>query len=305
MPPRRKALEAAHAQILLHSQAHEAAQAQMLLHSQAHAAAQAQIVALQARVNALELKLEQRGSDATASDMRAATTTTTPLFASRTMHSVVLVLLGLLPLASCGTVCGHGYITSTNEATSDVSISLTGIASQTANFVTIVDDGSNAIASIDSAGALSVASTITFSGMTDNAAVAFMTAKTAHQDDATVDDVITFDEVITNVGSAYDTTTSTFTAPYDGVYRFSAVVLSAAGSTTGVSSRIYKNGADTKIAGFSDGEEQEQATLTATLSLTQGDEITIAIGDSGAGDDVYGSATYYNTFFEGSLLTRT
>ena len=111
MPPRRKALEAAHAQILLHSQAHEAAQAQMLLHSQAHAAAQAQIVALQARVNALELKLEQRGSDATASDMRAATTTTTPLFASRTMHSVVLVLLGLLPLASCGTVCGHGYIT--------------------------------------------------------------------------------------------------------------------------------------------------------------------------------------------------
>merc|ERR1712185_205543 len=99
----------------------------MLLHSQAQAAAQAQIVALQARVNAL-------------------------------------VLLGLLPLASCGTVCGHGYITSTNEATSDVSISLTGIASQTANFVTIVDDGSNAIASIDSAGALSVASTITFSG---------------------------------------------------------------------------------------------------------------------------------------------
>ena len=67
MPPRRKALEAAQAQILLHSQAHEAAQAQMLLHSQAHAAAQAQIVALQARVNALELKLEQRGSDAIAS----------------------------------------------------------------------------------------------------------------------------------------------------------------------------------------------------------------------------------------------
>ena len=225
MPPLRKALEAAHAQILLHSQAHEAAQAQMLLHSQAHAAAQAQIVALQARVNALELKLEQRGSDATASDMPAATTTTTPLFASRTMHSVVLVLLGLLPLASCGTVCGHGYITSTNEATSDVSISLTGIASQTANFVTIVDDGSNAIASIDSAGALSVASTITFSGMTDNAAVGFMAAKTTAQTDAAADDVITFDEAVTNVGGGYDSATSTFTAPYDGLYHFHTVVL--------------------------------------------------------------------------------
>ena len=214
----------------------------------------------------------------------------------------LLVLRGLLPLASCGTVCGHGYITSTNEATSDVSISLTGIASQTANFVTIVDDGSNAIASIDSAGALSVASTITFSGMTDNAAVAFMAAKTAVQTDAAFEDVITFDTVVTNVGSGYDTTTSTFTAPYDGVYRLSAVVLSDSGTTTGVAPMIYKNGATTMISSYTDGEELEQATVLATLSLTQGDEITIVNGRDD--DDIYGGANYH-TYFEGSLLTRT
>ena len=285
----------------------EAAQAQIQLHAQALETAQAQIVALQAQVDELRGELRAvRGSDAVASDtgdMPAATTATTPLLASRTMRSVLLVLLGLLPLASCGTVCGHGYITSTNEATSDVSISLTGIASQTANFVTIVDDGSNAIASIDSAGALSVASTITFSGMTDNAAVAFMAAKTAVQTDAAFEDVITFDTVVTNVGSGYDTTTSTFTAPYDGVYRLSAVVLSDSGTTTGVAPMIYKNGATTMISSYTDGEELEQATVLATLSLTQGDEITIV--NSQADDDIFGSANNYQTHFEGSLLTRT
>ena len=64
-----------------------------------------------------------------------------------------------------------------------------------------------------------------------------------------------------------------------------------------------KNGADTKIAGYSDGEYVEQATITAVLSLTQGDEITIV--NSEANDDYYGSADNYHTHFEGSLLTRT
>ena len=59
---------------------------------------------------------------------------------------------------------------------------------------------------------------------------------------------------------------------------------------------------DTKIGGYSDEEELEQATLTAVLSLTQGDEITIV--NNGADDDIYGGANYH-TYFEGSLLTRT
>ena len=268
----------------------EAAQAQIMAQHKQIAALQVRVQAvdaLQARIDALEL----RGSDA------PTTTTATSPFASRTMRSALLVLLTLLPLASCGSVYGHGYITNTNEATTDVSISLTGIASQTGNFLTIEDDGSNALASIDKDGMA------TFTGITDNAAVAFMAAKTAAQTDAAAEDVITFDEVITNVGSAYDSTTSTFTAPYDGVYRFSAVVTSDNGSTTGVIPKIYKNGADTQIGGFSDGEVAEAAPISAVLSLTQGDEITIV--NYSADDDIYGSATLYATHFEGSLLTRT
>ena len=102
----RRLIEAAQAQIVLHSQAHETAQAQIVaLQAQVHAGVLAH-AALQARIDALEL----RGSDA------PATTTATSPFASRTMRSA-LVLLTLLPLASCGTSVGHGYITTTNEAT--------------------------------------------------------------------------------------------------------------------------------------------------------------------------------------------
>ena len=130
-----------------------------------------------------------------------------------------------------------------------------------------------------------------------------MAAKTTTQTGTAADDVITFDEVITNVGSAYDSTTSTFTAPYDGVYRFSANVLSDSGTTTGVTAKLYKNGADTQITGFADGEVLEEAVVTAVLLLTQGDEITIVNGN--ADDDIYGNADYYFTHFEGTLLTRT
>ena len=59
-----------------------------------------------------------------------------------------LLLLAAAPLARAGTVVGHGYITNTNEATGDVSVSLTGIASQTANFITVVDDAAGAIFSV-------------------------------------------------------------------------------------------------------------------------------------------------------------
>ena len=122
-----------------------------------------------------------------------------------------------------------------------------------------------------------VASTITFSGMTDNAAVAFMAAKTAAQTDMAAEDVITFDEAITNVGSGYDTTTSTFTAPYDGVYKLSSVVLSALEPPVCLPVAVQERRAGQRYRLV--GRLREQATLTAVLShLTQGDEITIVNG---------------------------
>ena len=46
-----------------------------------------------------------------------------------------------------------------------------------------------------------------------------------------------------------------------------------------------------------------QATITAVLSLTQGDEITIVNDDPD--ENIYGSTGAYFTHFEGTLLTRT
>ncbi|XP_072043290.1 complement C1q tumor necrosis factor-related protein 3-like [Amphiura filiformis] len=49
--------------------------------------------------------------------------------------------------------------------------------------------------------------------------VAFMAVKTAAQTGA-VDDVVTFELTETNVGNAFDTTTSAFTCPVSGLYFF-------------------------------------------------------------------------------------
>ena len=101
--------------------------------------------------------------------------------------------------------------------------------------------------------------------------------------------------------SAMPSSTSTFTAPYDGVYKLSSVVLSA--STLGVTPKLYKNGAATNVIGFSTGESDEQSIISAVLSLTQGDEITIV--NQSADDDISSFANGYHTHFEGFLLTRT
>ena len=80
----------------------------------------------------------------------------------------------------------------------------------------------------------------------------------------------------------------------------STTVLADFGSTNGVLIRLYKNGADANIAGKTQAGFH-QATMTAVLSLTQGDEITVI---NSSGDDVWGAASAH-THFEGSLLTRT
>ena len=112
-------------------------------------------------------------------------------------------------------------------------------------------------------------------GVYDGEAVGVMAAKTADQTNAAQYELITFDTVITNVGGGYDSATSTFTAPYDGLYHFSTVVLSDHSTTGGVSPLLYKNGVDTVIRGWSDGEEKEQAVLTAVLVLQRGDAMAI------------------------------
>ena len=159
-----------------------------------------------------------------------------------------------------------------------------------------------------SGGAITGATTVTTSGaiecsgIFDGAAVGFMAGKTADQTNAAAGDVITFDTVVTNVGGGYDSATSTFTAPHAGLYHLSAVVLSDDTDTGGVSPKLYKNGAYTKIVGHSTGETNEQAILTAVLELQQGDAMTIVNHQANA--DIHGASGAYHTHFEGHLINR-
>ena len=114
--------------------------------------------------------------------------------------------------------------------------------------------------------------------------------KTAAQTDAAEDEVITFTEAVTNIGNGYDTSTCTFTAPYDGLYHFHAVVL--AGTDTGITPKLYKNSADTLVRGIGT-DQSSQAIVSAFLSLTQGDEITIV--NQNADDDISSFANGYHT----------
>ena len=52
-----------------------------------------------------------------------------------------------------------------------------------------------------------------------------------------------------------------------------------------------------------DGEEVEEAVISATLELLQGDAVTIVNAD--AGDDIGGWSNAYHTRFEGHLINRT
>ena len=168
-----------------------------------------------------------------------------------------------------------------------------------------------------SGGAITGATTVTTSGaiecsgIFDGAAVGFMAGKTADQTNAAAGDVITFDTVVTNVGGGYDSATSTFTAPHAGLYHLSAVVLSDDSGSYGVTPKLYKNGAYTKIVGYSTGMDyysnvmtsiHEQAILTAVLELQQGDAMTIVNGE--INDDIFGASDNYHTHFEGHLINR-
>ena len=66
-----------------------------------------------------------------------------------------LISLAILPLIALAlSSLNHGYIVSTNEATTDISLAITGIASQTANFITVLNSASTSMMSVTPAGVL-------------------------------------------------------------------------------------------------------------------------------------------------------
>merc|ERR1712146_571501 len=106
----------------------------------------------------------------------------------------------------------------------------------------------------------------------------------------------TFETTLTDVGGAYDNTTSTFTAPHCGVYYFSmnGDHHTSSGSATAY---LYQND-ELKAAGYSN-DQDDMATVSAVLLLEQGDAITVANKNAGT---VW--TAHENTHFEGYMITR-
>ena len=110
---------------------------------------------------------------------------------------------------------------------------------------------------------------------------------------------IVFDTVETNIGDAYNATSGIFTAPTDGVYVFSATILSVPGHSASI--LYYKN--HKNEVGFSfepPSDKSVSAAKTIILELTRGDKVVLKIAD--LDDAILGNG--YSTF-TGFLLWAT
>ncbi|XP_048045827.1 adiponectin-like [Megalobrama amblycephala] len=88
---------------------------------------------------------------------------------------------------------------------------------------------------------------------------------------------LVYENVFTNIGNAYDSTTGIFTAPVKGVYFFNFVVFNAAAPESGV--KLLKN--DKLVVAATDNPPLELTEDTAcnsvTLLLEQGDQIRLQL----------------------------
>ena len=147
-------------------------------------------------------------------------------------------------------------------------------------------------------GRLTVNGDLTVTGsLASSAPCAFFASKSSNAA-VTAGGTVTFDSEMFDVGGDYDTSNSRFTAPAAGVYSFSQSFLVLSGNPN---IRIYKNGADSKIALIASGTattvSYSSPSITFTISLAANDYITVAGYD--ANGSIYGAAHSFHSFFTG------
>lgn len=109
---------------------------------------------------------------------------------------------------------------------------------------------------------------------------------------------IVFDAVNLNVGNGYRSNHGIFIAPFDGIYVFSASVLSYMDPKPEIYAAIAKNGTPlARIYGHGDNGRHDQGSVTVTTQLSVDDEITVEIT---ANDASFWGGLY--TTFTGFLL---
>ena len=89
-----------------------------------------------------------------------------------------------------------------------------------------------------------------------------------------IDDPVIFDDVLTNVGDAYDAKSSVFTCPVTGVYLFTMTLLPGVDEVA--EAIIYKeNGVVSKVYASRSPDRHSQATNLSFVSCTKGQRVWV------------------------------
>lgn len=120
-------------------------------------------------------------------------------------------------------------------------------------------------------------------------------------DSSSSEDPMQFDDVITNVGGHYDSSTYKFTAPVDGVYKFEYGGIEANSADTArmklkVNGTAYGSADPVGQARAGAGSEYDGVSASVILSLSAGDEVwAYSLGDTGWFDQY----TFFNGHYVG------
>ncbi|XP_031318496.1 complement C1q-like protein 4 [Camelus dromedarius] len=112
-------------------------------------------------------------------------------------------------------------------------------------------------------------------------------------------EVLRFDDVVTNVGNAYEAASGKFTCPMSGVYFFAYHVLMRGGDGTSMWADLMKNGQVRASAIAQDADQNyDYASNSVILHLDVGDEVFIKLD----GGKVHGGNTNKYSTFSGFII---
>ena len=102
--------------------------------------------------------------------------------------------------------------------------------------------------------------------------VAFFARTSSHSPKLQPNQDIVFDDVVTNIGGAYNNHHGTFVAPTSGVYVFHTSVLTVGHALT---AKVVKNGQT--LARLLDSRDRDHAGQTVIVVLNKGEDIYIQV----------------------------
>ncbi|XP_038609218.1 complement C1q-like protein 4 [Tachyglossus aculeatus] len=112
-------------------------------------------------------------------------------------------------------------------------------------------------------------------------------------------EVLRFDDVVTNVGNAYEAASGKFSCPLPGVYFFAYHVLMRGGDGTSMWADLMKNGQVRASAIAQDADQNyDYASNSVILHLDVGDEVFIKLD----GGKVHGGNTNKYSTFSGFII---